>query len=42
MALHPFIFMMLILKRSILVPAWIIGFNLLCFLLQIFFYFFTS
>lgn len=42
MALHPFIFMMLLLRRPTLIPAWILGFNLLCFLLQIFFYFFTS
>lgn len=39
--LHPFILMFLVMRRPMLIPGWIVGFNLLCFLLQIFFYFFT-
>lgn len=38
--LHPILFVVLLIKRSnVTVPAWIIIFNLFCFIFQIFFFF---
>jgi hypothetical protein len=40
--LHPILFVFVLLKRKdIGIPAWILIFNLFCFVFQIFFYFFT-
>ncbi len=41
LVLHPFLLVMIMLRKQVLIPVWILGFNLLCFILQIFFYFFT-
>jgi len=40
--LHPILFVMLLMRRETVgVPAWMIIFNLFCFIFQIFFFFFT-
>jgi hypothetical protein len=40
--LHPVLFVILMVKRdTVTIPAWIIVFNLFCFIFQIFFFFFT-
>jgi hypothetical protein len=40
--LHPILFVMLMIRRAkVIIPAWIIIFNLFCFIFQIFFYFFS-
>ncbi|HEX6916095.1 MAG TPA: hypothetical protein VF145_12690 [Chitinophagaceae bacterium] len=41
LVLHPFLLIRTLLKREVTLPGWMLVFNLVCFIIQIIFYFFT-